>query len=46
MNIEKINEKTNKVNIVIDLIKKGYTFTEAIKKIGLKNEKLTNKGYH
>lgn len=38
MDIEKINKQTNRVDIVVELIKKGYTFTEAIKMIGLKNE--------
>lgn len=38
MDIEKIDKQTNKVNIVIELIKRGYSFTQAIEKVGLKNE--------
>jgi len=38
MDIKKIDKKTNKAEIVIELIKRGYTFTEAVKKVGIRNE--------
>jgi len=38
MNIKKINKKNNRKDIVIELIKRGYTFTQAIEMVGLKNE--------
>jgi len=38
MNIKNIDKKIDKTEIVIELIRKGYTFTEAMIKVGLKNE--------
>lgn len=33
---KRIDEKINVFEIVIELIKRGYTFTEALKMIGIK----------
>jgi len=38
MNIKNIDKKIDKTEIVIELIRKGFTFMEAIEKVGLKNE--------
>ena len=38
MNVKNIDIKINKTEIVIELIKRGFTFMEAIEKVGLKNE--------